>query len=355
MKGIEKFESRFEVGGIRFFSEKVKNIIYTDFGFRIVKGANGSYATATKEIHSDKFYNYMMRVGTFTIDSESKEVYTQDIVDYVNLTSGHRGLGVVIYDELKYQYAIKDTVSEECYPLYDCVICYVFACLYEKPDLINYSLKTIYGKIHREMKPFALDKLKKEDVDEKPECKAIEDEKKTTLESKASEISSLEYKEKNIPGLVEMNKVKEPVKETAEKERNEGFNTVNIYVNHFMRDKDMVWSYKLSCKGHEQNDSGIFNRKNMNDAYYAAANLVIALSKLHSNITSDVVIHISYMPLLDVINKGMMDAWAANNWKKKDGTPVKNADVLSQVHSHLQRIGGNAKFVFNKSLGLGVA
>lgn len=339
MKDISNFEDRFEISGIRFFSEDLKRTVCTDFGYRITKGPKGAYVTGTKESHSSKYYNYMMKVTNITtVDGERKEVYTQDLVDYIVPGTDQRAAGVIAYDKERFFYAVQDVYTNVYHPLYQCIICEVFPNIYDRPDLVGLKVETIYTRLGRKMCPY------------QPQEKIEKQEKREYA-----------YIDEPIPGITEVPAVQQEASkgkpaeapkaspQAAEKLQK----SVDIYIAPARVDGTMFWSYKLAENGHELKQKGKFNQTDKNEGYYAAANLVIALSKLNAAV-DEITIHSSYSPLLQILKEGLLEKWSQNNWMKPDGTAVKNADVLKQIQANLIRIGGSVKIAYYQNLSLGL-
>lgn len=336
MRDIANFEDRFDISGIRFYSEDLKRTVCTDFGYRITKGPKGAYVTGTKESHSSKYFNYMMKVASITtIDGESKDLYTQDLVDYIVPGTNQRAAGVIVYDKDRYFYAVQDVYTNIYHPLYQCIICQVFPNIYDRPELVGLKVETVYSKLGREMKPY------------KPEEK-LEKTEKREYAYIDEPIPGITDAPKETPKAVPTEVPKEAAPVTANSQQH-----VDVYIAPAKVDGAMCWSYKLADKGHELKQKGKFNQTDKNEGYYAAANLVIALSKLN-NTADEITIHSAYTPLLQILEEGMLDKWSKNNWMKPDGTAVKNAEVLKQIQANLTRIGGNIKLVYNKNLSLGL-
>lgn len=56
--------------------------------------------------------------------------------------------------------------------------------------------------------------------------------------------------------------------------------------------------------------------------------ITVALERIHKG--TEIVIHTDYAWAVNWINESMQE-WERNGWRKKDGSPVKNAELLKQI------------------------
>lgn len=333
MRDIRKYEDRFELKGARFFADDQKKTVYVGSGYRIVKGVNSSYITGNKESHSAKFDNYMLQVGPVKVFEDMKDLYTQDLVDFID-EEGKRTAGVVIYDSTNFLFAVKDFKGEN-HPLHACKIMFIFPHVYERPDLIGMSLSDIYRKLGLKMR----EELPADEI--------------TELESQAMEETASESKQEEISAeLAEKIKKNAPVplrpKLAAEKKTEEA-SALDLFIAVEKHEDNAVWKYLMEYGGKKAGNKGKFNKAG-NDGYYMAASLAIALSKINCSEKKKlpIRIHTDSKVLHNILMGGLLDVWSSSGWRKDSGEAVKNADILMAIKNHLDRLGGSYSVVLHE-------
>lgn len=300
MELTELYDQRMPLdAGIRIRVGAAGEMLPVEKGYKIVipssQGKKPFVANenARSTIREERF---MFKIGSSRINGEERVIYESDIIDYT--VCGKKGLGVVVYEPKIFAYAVKDVNTQKSIILSLVEINEILGDIYSTPELLK-PTKDVYNACENCGNVPA-------ECNERPDGKSA------------------------------------PIIESAPAPQ---VSAVDIYVDVTMRqDNTATWAYKIMLNGKVRKEDSKPFSKISDKAYYTAASLILALEQL--SVARPIRLHTAIDGAASLFGENKyLDRCEKAGWVKSDGSKIRHADLLRELKSNVDRLGGQIEVI----------